>query len=97
MENTRSSGSLRPPWPVLVHLFPAAEPLAGVGLEEPDEQRLAVTPTTAEEQDLSKRVILVERTREGPSELMSVGEKTQRTRPFSDGGRLTSTVEYRHC
>jgi hypothetical protein len=28
---------------------------------------------------------------------LELAEKTQRTRPFSDGGRLTSIVEYRHC
>src|SRR5215207_294365 len=70
---------------LLADLFPAVEPLAGVGLEKPDEERLAVTPAAMEEEDLAERVVFVECSRERPNVLIAVGEKTQRTRPFGNG------------
>ena len=45
---------------LLAKLFPAVESLAGVGLEKPDEERLAVTPATMEEENLAERVVFVE-------------------------------------
>jgi len=56
--------------------FPVEESLTGVLLQEPYKERLAIPPTTAQEEDFAERVVFVERPREHSDQVVAVGEKT---------------------
>ncbi len=54
---------------------PVEEPFTSVLLQEPNKKRLAIPSTTVKEEDLSERIVFVERPREHSDQMVAVGEK----------------------
>jgi hypothetical protein len=54
---------------------PVEESLTRVLMQEPNKERLAIPPTTAQEEDLAESDIFVERPREHSDQIVAVGEK----------------------
>jgi len=55
---------------------PVEEPLTSELVQEPNKKRLAIPPTTVQDEDLAERVVFVERPREHSDQVVAVGEKS---------------------